>query len=115
MGMYDFNDIHAASKSEQIRAYSVERALEHFQINRDAPSGQELICLAKMVEDYVTNGDVTGAITTAVEEGYSEGRYEVYEALRNQGVPLTQTELRNLFIEKGWMPNRPEPGTTQVH
>lgn len=49
--MFDFDDVAAASKSEQIRAYAIERALEVAPAN---VSG--IIRAAAAIEDYIING-----------------------------------------------------------
>lgn len=74
--MFDFADVHAANKTEQIRAFSVEQAVEFCRDQTAVGIGAryaDLISLSKMIEDYVTNGDTTSSIAAAVEEGYSEG------------------------------------------
>ena len=54
MGMYDFRDVSAASKDEQLRAWAVEQALEkHSHAN---PRDEHLIRTAAEIEDFVKNG-----------------------------------------------------------
>lgn len=56
--MYDFRDVIASTKVEQIRAWSVEQAIEHVRDVLDAglhlPGG--LLGTAAQIEDYVLNG-----------------------------------------------------------
>lgn len=102
--MFDFSDIRAAGKEEQIRSWCVEQAIDHLR-GVDVPM-QGVITLSKMIEDYVVNGDVNGSISAAVEEGYSEGRFQVKEAVEEmlQNLPRTQTvDLNALFRSRGWM------------
>lgn len=101
----DFSDIRSASKDEMIRAWAVEETSRVLPIGVD---GATLVNISKMVEDFVKTGDVSGVITEAVREGRDEALIEVFEALQ-QELPNPQA-LRRTFIEKGWMPNRPEPG-----
>lgn len=99
--MFDFSDVHAALKDEQIRAWSVEQALDligRLPVHKTVPY-QDAITISKMIEDYVKNGDVTGVIQTAVEEGYSEGRFEVKEAVEEW---FSNIDLTDLFATKGW-------------
>lgn len=52
--MYDFRDVSAASKSEQIRAWSIEQSIDmqRGMIVED----EDVIKLAKRIEEYVNNG-----------------------------------------------------------
>lgn len=54
-GMYDFSDITGTSKEEQIRAYSLEQAIESFGYE-ESPDGVKLIDRATLFEDFITNG-----------------------------------------------------------
>jgi hypothetical protein len=94
MGLMDFGDIRTATKSEMIRAWAVEEAVAW----AGSTNGQDLVCVAKMFEDYVTNGDVSGVIQTAVEEGYREGRFEVKQVAEEW---FSNIDLDVLFKAKG--------------
>lgn len=56
--MYDFRDVIASTKDEQIRAWSVEQAIEYVREMLDAglhvPGG--LLGAAVQIEDYIKNG-----------------------------------------------------------
>lgn len=103
--MYDFRDIGAATTDQQIRAWSVEQAIDALRMVPFAH--QDVVTLAKVIEDYVSNGDVSGVIQSAVEEGYSEGRFEVKEAVEEW---FSDVDLNDLFQTKGWAINHPEEG-----
>lgn len=116
--MYDFSDVRLATKDEQIRAYSVEKAIE--VLVHAAPSGQEVVNVSKMIEEYIRNGDVTSTIQYAVEEGYREGRFEAKEAveewLSNDRLESgARINLDQLFEIKGWTVSRPSPGYIQEY
>lgn len=54
MGMYDFRDVAAATKAEQLRAWSIEQALEkHSGVN---PRDESLIATAAKIEAFVVHG-----------------------------------------------------------
>ena len=54
--MRDFGDVEATSKDEQIRAYSVEKALE-FWLSSSSPTHVEtLIFTADKIENYIKKG-----------------------------------------------------------
>lgn len=96
--MIDFIDIRSGTKSEQIRAYSVERSIELVGIGGSA---EAVICVSKMLEDYITTGEMpSNAITAAVEEGYGEGRFEVKEAVESW---FDNVDLDDLFKARGWV------------
>ena len=50
--MYDFNDVIASTKDEQIRAWSVEQAIE---FNRDTPINN-VIGFAASIEKFIKEG-----------------------------------------------------------
>jgi hypothetical protein len=50
--MFDFDDIHGASKDEQIRAYAVERAIEMGYTD----TAESLIYRAGKIEEFIKNG-----------------------------------------------------------
>jgi hypothetical protein len=101
--MFNFADVRLASKQEQIRAWSVEQSID---LLRDAPLPmQSIIEMSKMIEDYVTNGDISGVIQNAVEEGYSEGRFEVKAAVEEW---FSNVDLDDLFRTKGWLAKEEE-------
>lgn len=55
--MYDFRDVHAASKKEQIRAYAIEQAIE---ADRDSTmSTNQLVNAAAAIEKYILDGNPT--------------------------------------------------------
>jgi hypothetical protein len=54
MGMYDFRDVAAASKSEQVRAWSLEQAIDSLQGEIKIP--ESIIYRAALIEDFVING-----------------------------------------------------------
>lgn len=100
----DFN----ATKDEALRGYAVERAIEVVYPGAHS-SAQDVLNVAKMIEDYITTGEVTGTIQAAVEEGYSEGRLEVKQLIETE-IPVfdsygneTFLDLTALFVNKGWM------------
>lgn len=95
--MFDFDDVKSASKEERVRAWAVEQSVD--VLRSELTPYQDVIVLAKMIEDYVVNGDVTGVIQAAVEEGYSEGRFEVKEEVERW---FTNVDLYDLFASKGW-------------
>lgn len=100
--MYDFSDVQYAPKSEQVRAWSVEQAIEFHRDGTNVGVGMtfaNLISLSKMIEDFVVNGDTTSSITSAVEEGVSEGRFEVKELVESW---FSDVDLDDLFRTKGW-------------
>ena len=107
--MYNFSEVRPTNKDQQIRAWCVEKSIDHLR-NTDV-SYQGVITLSKMIEDYVTNGDVTGVIQTAVEEGYSEGRFEAADALVEDlvvlgegGIPVDVSEtVQSIFQFRGWI------------
>lgn len=103
----DFSEIRTASRDQQIRAYSVEQSTLFLRDHGMDPPYQDLINLSKMVEDYITHGDVFGVIQTAVEEGYSEGRLEVKEAVEEW---FSNVDLDDLFKTKGWIKPLPQEG-----
>lgn len=53
--MFDFRDIRAASKAEQVRAWSIEQAIESFS-GLGPITNQELTDRADRVEAFVLNG-----------------------------------------------------------
>lgn len=106
--MIDFSDIRAATKSEAIRAWSVEQSIDHLRF--DVPH-QDIILLSKMIEDFVINGDVTAVVQSAVEEGYSEGRYMVMQTMEDEGWDVDA--LKDLFVRKGWMKKPETEDTTE--
>lgn len=108
--MYDFRHIHAMNKAEQIRAWSVGQAIDLLR-GVDAPY-QAAIALSKMIEDFVTDGDVTGVVQQAVEEGVTEGRFEVKGVVEKW---FTNVDLDDMFKALGWIDEKgkidvdPEP------
>ena len=52
--MYDFDDISATSKDEQIRAWCVEKALESF-VGTDA-TDEEIVNRAHRIFEFLTGG-----------------------------------------------------------
>lgn len=108
--MFDFNDVTMANTDQRIRAWSVEQAIDFIGV--EVPC-EQVITFAKMIEDYVTNGDVTGVIHAAVEEGLSEGRFEVKEAAEAW---FSNIDLDDLFKSRGWIDEKgkvnPEPEVT---
>lgn len=56
--MYDFRDVIASTKDEQIRAWSVEQAIEYVREMLDAGLHVRggLLGTAVQIEDYVRNG-----------------------------------------------------------
>lgn len=110
--MFNFSDIHLANKNEQVRAWSVEQAIEFHRDGTSIGIGMtftDLISLSKMIEDYITHGDVSNSITTAVDEGVREGRFEVKQEVEKW---FANVDLDDLFRTKGWFVNEPQEGTT---
>ena len=107
--MFDFADIRAASRDQQIRAWAIEESTEFLASTGCAY--QDVIVLAKMIEDFVQHGDVTGVIQAAVEEGYAEGRFEVKEAVEQW---FSNVDLDDLFQSKGWSKSGPEPAPEET-
>jgi hypothetical protein len=107
--MIDLERLQAISKAELVRAFCVEKTLENAPLGTD---GATIVNVSKMIEDFITNGDTSGTITTAVEEGYREGRFEVKEAVEEW---FSNVDLKDLFVTKGWMRNLPEPGTVREY
>jgi hypothetical protein len=99
----DFEMIPRVDVKQTVRAWCVERSLEHARHNY-VGSFQDIISLSKMIEDYVTDGNVEGAIQKAVEEGYSEGRFQVKEVLETEGFSQGLT-LDKIFENNGWTRN----------
>ncbi len=54
--MYDFDDVISPTKTEQIRAWSVERAIESLQIGDISVSDAALVQRALIIENFVLNG-----------------------------------------------------------
>lgn len=55
--MFDFRDVAAAKKSEQIRAWAVEQAIDGFNCEGSPPPTDEaLVRRAAKIEEYVLNG-----------------------------------------------------------
>lgn len=54
MGMFDFRDVQASSKAEQIRAYSVEQAIE--VLSGSAPTDDMVIKTAEAIEQFIVHG-----------------------------------------------------------
>lgn len=50
--MFDFDDVHGATKDEQIRAYAVERAIEM----GESSTAESLLYKAQKIEDFIKNG-----------------------------------------------------------
>lgn len=113
--MMDFGDIRSASQGQQIRAWAIEQSIDHLRPQYAHEPSQNVISLAKMIEDFVSNGEVVGAIQAAVEEGYREGRFQAKEAVEsvisvddgygNQ----VHLNLDSLFVSFGWMKDRTGP------
>lgn len=103
----DFTDILGAKKEEQVRAWSVEQAILALRNNYHDPH-QEIITLSKMIEDFVTSGDVSGVIQAAVDEGYSEGRFQAKERIED----WYNIDLDDLFKTLGWAKLEPESAET---
>ena len=95
--MFDFSDVRAATKDQQIRAWAIEESTDF--LTATGCAYQDVIVLAKMIEDFVQHGDVTGVIQAAIEEGYSEGHFEVKEAVEQW---FGNIDLNDLFQTKGW-------------
>lgn len=97
--MFDFDNVVTAGHDERVRAWSVERSIE---ILGPMTPGATVVSVAKIIEDYVRNGDVTNFITHAVQEGYQEGRFEVKEAIERECI-ASPLDLDDLFKAKGWI------------
>lgn len=100
--MIDFADFGRANFGranfdQQVRAYSIEKALNY--LNNAFESGETLIIVAKLIEDYVVNGDLTSVVSSLVEEGLTEGRFEVKEAVEEW---FSGVNLDDMFQVKGW-------------
>ena len=56
--MFDFSDVHAATKDEQIRAYAIEKATElaSYTDNSDAAV---MVRRAQMIEKFIKSGEVS--------------------------------------------------------
>lgn len=97
----DFKEIATASPVQQIRAWSIEKALEYSHSHRETyGTAESIITAAKMFEDYVMNGDVSPVITAAIEEGLIEGRFEVKEKVEEW---FSDVALDDLFKVEGWV------------
>ena len=55
--MYDFRDINATTKDEQLRAWSVEQALDSVSGVQHAFSTKNLVERAAAIEAFVKDGD----------------------------------------------------------
>lgn len=54
--MFDFRDIMAANKAEQVRAWSVEQAIDSLSMSECAPTPESVTYRAALIEDFVING-----------------------------------------------------------
>lgn len=100
--MFDFRDVAAASKAEQIRAFAVEQTIEFHRDQTSLGVGfttGDFLNMTKCIEDYIHHGDTGNSIISAIEEGYNEGRFQVKEAVEEW---YTNVDLNDLFSSKGW-------------
>lgn len=100
----DFNEIRTPTSDQRVRAWCIDKALEH---GRDKYlHGEDVVHIAKMIEDYVNTGDVSGTIATAVQEGRIEGRFEVKSEVEEW---YSNISLDDLFQVKGWTSQTEQP------
>jgi hypothetical protein len=100
MGMFDFRDIQAASKDEQVRAWAIEQALEY---RKPMDADTTLLNTASCIEHFVKTGEVIQPQLEAVyNEAARESRFEVLEAATHEGI-TTPEELRDVYRRRGWI------------
>jgi len=54
--MYDFEDVRAASKDEQIRAFAMEKAIDALGLGSGVPADHYVNTAAK-IEQFIKTGD----------------------------------------------------------
>ena len=55
--MFDFRDIMAANKADQIRSWSIEQAIDASSGSTSGiPTAETIVYKAAMIEDFVLNG-----------------------------------------------------------
>lgn len=58
--MYDFRDVNATTKDEQIRAWSIEQAVD--ASSGSVPTSESLVRKAALIEQFVIHGNTEGAV-----------------------------------------------------
>jgi hypothetical protein len=95
--MIELNEMPGVPDKTKIRAWCIERAL----LVAGEQSAAEVIGIGKMLENYITTGDLEEEVLfAAYNEGASESRFEVKNAVEEW---LSNVDLDDLFLTKGWM------------
>lgn len=105
MQMFDFHDIRGCSKEEQIRAWSVEQAID---LNREglnngwACTNDSLVDMAAAIEKFVRDGGDNDPIIEE-ELSYDESTLsKVYDALKESGISVdVGVDIVNSMQNKG--------------
>ena len=84
----DFRDVVAPERAEQVRAWAIERAIEHLGYGSRP---RELVACASLIEDYVL-----GDRSIAVNEMLMDVKNSVEEW-------FTNVDLTDLYKSRGWI------------